>query len=117
MEEIVNNMSVKPDNVNRVLDVLYDIPVINLDELCEKSKIKAGTMRNIILELIDKDILAQEKIFNKSKIITFKKYIDVIEKLEKADKEKILKLLLDVKNDNPNRFAAKVDLIYEKVMY
>ena len=47
----------------------------------------------------------------------FKKYIDVIEKLEKADKEKILKLLLDVKNDNPNRFAAKVDLIYEKVMY
>lgn len=77
MEEIVNNMSVKPDNVNRVLDVLYDIPVINLDELCEKSKIKAGTMRNIILGLIDKDILAQEKIFNKSKIITFKKYIDV----------------------------------------
>ncbi len=47
----------------------------------------------------------------------FKKYIDVIDKLEKADKEKILKLLLDVKNDNPNRFASKVDLIYEKVMH
>ena len=77
MEKIVNNMSVKPDNVNKVLDVLYDIPVINLDELCEKSKIKAGTMRNIILGLIDKDVLTQEKIFNKSKIITFKKYIDV----------------------------------------
>ena len=44
----------------------------------------------------------------------FEKYIDVIDKLEKPYKEKILKLLLDVKNDNPKRFTEKVDLIYKR---
>lgn len=47
----------------------------------------------------------------------FEKYIDVIDKLEKAYKEKILKLLLDVKNDNPKRFAEKVDLMCERIMH
>ena len=44
----------------------------------------------------------------------FEKYIDVIDKLEKTNKKKILKLLLDVKNDNPKRFTEKVDLIYKR---
>lgn len=47
----------------------------------------------------------------------YERYIDVINKVEQTDKEKILKLLLDVKNDNPKRFAGKVDLIYERVMH
>lgn len=49
--------------------------------------------------------------------IYFERYIDVIDKLEKPYKEKIIKLLLDVKNDNPKRFAEKVDLICKRIMH
>lgn len=48
--------------------------------------------------------------------IYFERYIDVIDKLEKPYKEKIIKLLLDVKNDNPKRFAEKVDLICKRII-
>lgn len=56
-----------------------------------------------------------KRIINSQKY--FEKYIDVIDKLEKEYKEKILRLLLDVKNDNPKRFAEKIDLIYERIMH
>ena len=33
---------------------------------------------------------------------------------EKDYKEKILKLLVDVKNDNPKRFGNKIDMLIER---
>lgn len=46
----------------------------------------------------------------------FEKYMEIISKMEKVHRDKILKLLVDVKDDNPKRFAEKVDLIYERIM-
>lgn len=40
-------------------------------------------------------------------------YIDVINSLGIELKEKLLRLLVDVKNDNPKRFSEKVDFILE----
>lgn len=46
----------------------------------------------------------------------FEKYIEIINKLEKEHKEKILELLVDVKNDNPKRFGEKIDTLIERVV-
>lgn len=46
----------------------------------------------------------------------FEKYISVIDTLEKKRKEKILNLLVDIKNDNPKRFSEKVDLILKRII-
>ena len=46
----------------------------------------------------------------------FEKYIEIISKLEKKYKENILKLLIDVKNDNPKRFGEKIDLLIEQTI-
>lgn len=46
----------------------------------------------------------------------FGKYIEIINKLEKEYKEKILELLVDVKNDNPKRFGEKIDTLIERVV-
>ena len=58
---------------------------------------------------LDKDISALD---NAKKY--FEKYIEIIGELEKDYKEKILKLLVDVKNDNPKRFGNKIDMLIER---
>ena len=53
-----------------------------------------------------------KRIINSQKY--FEKYIEIIGELEKDYKEKILKLLVDVKNDNPKRFGNKIDMLIER---
>ena len=38
MDKIIVNLSVKPDNVKKVIDVLYNEPVINRKKLCKNTK-------------------------------------------------------------------------------
>lgn len=46
----------------------------------------------------------------------FEMYIEIIGELEKEYKEKILILLVDVKNDNPKRFGSKVNMLIERIL-
>ena len=55
-----------------------------------------------------------KRIINSQKY--FEKYIEIIGELEKEYKEKILKLLVDVKNDNPKRFGDKIDMLIERTL-
>lgn len=55
-----------------------------------------------------------KRIINSQKY--FEKYIEIISELEKEYKKKILKLLADVKNDNPKRFGEKIDTLIERVV-
>lgn len=56
-----------------------------------------------------------KRIINSQKY--FEKYIEVINGLKQEDKEKILNLLADVKQDNPKQFSEKVDMLCEKVSH
>ena len=42
------------------------------------------------------------------------KYIEVIQQLEKGYKEKLLELLIEIKNDNPQKFGDKIDRIVKE---
>lgn len=55
-----------------------------------------------------------KRIINSQKY--FEKYIEIISELEDEYKEKILKLLVDVKNDNPKRFGDKIDMLMERTI-
>ena len=55
-----------------------------------------------------------KRIINSQKY--FEKYIEIIGDLEKEYKEKILKLLVDVKNDNPKRFGDKINMLIERTV-
>ena len=77
MDEIVMNMPVKPDNAKKVVDTLYEEPIVDIVRLGELSGIKEGTMRTIINSLLDKGIIEKTRGVNKNKIIIFKKYTDV----------------------------------------
>lgn len=56
---------------------------------------------------LNKRMLNSQKYFNK--------YLEIINDMEEFSKSKIIKLLIDVKNDNPNKFSEKVDCILEEI--
>ena len=58
-------------------------------------------------------MILNKRIINSAQF--FDKYVEIIKLLGKEHKEKILKLLLDVKNDNPQKFGEKIDMLFDQV--
>ena len=77
MDKIIVNLSVKSDNVKKVIDVLYNEPVINRKKLCDITKIKEGTIKNIINCLLEKNIIVETTGYSRNQIFTFQKYTDL----------------------------------------
>lgn len=67
-----------------------------------------------MLEAHEWAMTLNKRIINSSKY--FDEYINIINRLDSNHKEKILKLLIDIKNDNPRKFEEKVDLICKRTM-
>ena len=59
MDKIIVNLPVKSDNVKKVIDLLYNEPVINRKKLCDITKIKEGTIKNIINCLLKNNIIVE----------------------------------------------------------
>lgn len=77
MDKIVVELPVKSDNVKKVIDVLYNEPVINRKKLCELTNIKDGTIKNVINCLLDNDIIVETTGYSRNQIFTFQKYTDL----------------------------------------
>ena len=59
MDRKILNMTVKPENAKKVLDVLYDEPAVNRKKLVELTGITESTIKNIINNFVDKGILVE----------------------------------------------------------
>lgn len=79
MNEFIEGLSVKTASSKKFLEVIYEKPVLDRDDLCDLTGIKEGTMRNIITAFLEKEYIKIEKI-NKDKILTFTKFMDIINK-------------------------------------
>lgn len=77
MDEAIMDLSVKPENAKKVLDVLYDEPAINRKKICELTGIKEGTVKNIINSLLEKDIIIETTGYSRNQIFKFQKYTDL----------------------------------------
>lgn len=77
MDEEIMDLSVKPENAKKVLDVLYDEPAINRKKICELTGIKEGTVKNIINSLLEKDIIIETTGYSRNQIFKFQKYTDL----------------------------------------
>ena len=47
MDEVIMELPVKPENAKKVIDTLYNEPVINRKKLCDLTEIKEGTIKNV----------------------------------------------------------------------
>lgn len=77
MDKIIMGLSVKPENVKKVINVLYDEPVINRKKLCDLTKIKEGTIKNVVKCLLKNNIIVETTGYSRNQIFTFQKYIDL----------------------------------------
>ena len=77
MDKIIVNLPVKSDNVKKVIDVLYNEPVINRKKLCDITKIKEGTIKNIINCLLENSVIVETTGYTRNQIFTFQKYTDL----------------------------------------
>ena len=77
MDNIIMDLSVKPENAKKVIETLYDEPVINRKKLCEATEITEGTIKNTINSLVGKNVIIETTGYSRNQIFTFKKYIDI----------------------------------------
>ena len=78
MDRKILNMTVKPENAKKVLDVLYDEPAVNRKKLVELTGITESTIKNIINNFVDKGILVETTGYTRNQIFKFQKYCNVI---------------------------------------
>lgn len=96
----------KDDEV--MFGIIHLIEQLQGEEYLKKIAICTPDMK----EAHDWAMTLNKRIINSQKY--FEKYIEIIGDLEKEYKEKILKLLVDVKNDNPKRFGDKINMLIER---
>ena len=77
MDKLIMDLPVKPENAKKVINVLYDEPVINRKKLSDLTGIKEGTIKNIINCLLENDIILETTGYSRNQIFTFQKYTDL----------------------------------------
>ena len=77
MDSLIMKLPVKPENAKKVIDLLYDEPVINRKKLADLTGIKEGTVKNIINCLLENDIIVETTGYSRNQIFTFQKYTDL----------------------------------------
>ena len=77
MDRLIMDLPVKPENAKKVINVLYDEPVINRKKLSDLTGIKEGTIKNIINCLLENDIILETTGYSRNQIFTFQKYTDL----------------------------------------
>ena len=91
-------LPVKPENAKKVIDLLYDEPIINRNKMSEITGIKLTTINGIVNALIDKDIITETTGYSRNQIFAFEKYINLFlrsSKMLKSSMEETRKILAD----------------------
>lgn len=107
--EICKTFCDDTQNDEVMFEIIHLIEQLQGEEYLKKIAICSPDMK----DAHDWAMTLNKRIINSQRF--FEMYIDVISELEEESKKKILLLLDDVKNDNPKRFAKKIDILYERV--
>lgn len=77
MDKMIMNLPVKPENARKVLDVLYDEPVVSRKRIIEYTGIKFTTLVGVIKAFQERGILIETTGYSRNQIFAFQKYIDL----------------------------------------
>lgn len=77
MDKIIINLPVKAENVKKVIDVLYNEPIINRKKLIEITNIKASTLKDTINVLLKNNIIVETTGYSRNQVFAFQNYIDL----------------------------------------
>ena len=77
MDKVIMDLPVKPENAKKVLDVLYDEPIVSRKKIIEKTGIKFTTLVGVINAFQEKQILIETTGYSRNQVFAFQKYIDL----------------------------------------
>ena len=77
MDRIIVNLPVKSDNVKKVIDVLYNEPIINRKKLMEITNIRPSTLKDTVNVLLENNIIVETTGYSRNQVFAFQKYIDL----------------------------------------
>lgn len=77
MDKVIMDLPVKPENAKKVIDLLYDEPVLTRNKMSESTGIKLTTINGIVNALLDKKIITETTGYSRNQIFAFEKYINL----------------------------------------
>ncbi len=77
MDQVIMDLPVKPENAKKVLNVLYDEPIVSRKKIIEKTGIKFTTLAGVINAFQEKQILIETTGYSRNQVFAFQKYIDL----------------------------------------
>lgn len=77
MDKIIIDLPVKAENAKKVIDVLYNEPVINRKKLMEITNMKSSTLKDTINALLRYNIVLETTGYSRNQVFAFQKYIDL----------------------------------------
>ena len=77
MDKVIMCLPIRTENSKRVIDVLYDEPIINRKKLLELTNIKESTLKDIVNILLKNNIIVETTGYTRNQVFAFQKYIDL----------------------------------------
>jgi len=77
MDRTIIDLPVKTENARKVLDLLYDEPIVSRKKIIESTGIKFTTLVSVIKAFQEKGILVETTGYSRNQVFAFQKYIEV----------------------------------------
>ena len=77
MNDLVLNMSLRPENAKLVINCFYNEPTMNRKILMEKTGLKPTALKSVINNLLEKNLIVENTGYSRNQIFTFEKYINL----------------------------------------
>ena len=77
MDRMLMDLPVMPDNARKVLDVLYNEPIVSRKRIIESTGMRFTTLVGVINALQDKNILIETTGYSRNQVFAFQRYIDL----------------------------------------
>ena len=77
MDKTIMDLPVKPENARKVIDLLYDEPILTRNKMAEKTEIKLTTINGVVNSLLQRQIIKETTGYNRNQIFAFEKYIEL----------------------------------------
>ena len=71
------DLPVKPENAKKVIDLLYNEPIVSRKKIIENTGIKFTTLVGVIRAFQEKGILIETTGYSRNQVFSFQIYIDL----------------------------------------
>ena len=77
MDKTIIDLPIKAENAKKVIDVLYNEPIINRKKLMEITNIRPSTLKDTVNVLLENNIIVETTGYSRNQVFAFQKYIDL----------------------------------------